>query len=95
MTGLATDGIGVYNYYYGENNNAFTVTPAKAGLNTFMTGIGLYGGPIGWTVAGGYFLIDATIGWDNAFNNMDTITKQTRAVHGSSWNPYKTHGWQP
>ena len=43
----------------------------------------------GLIIGGIYFAVDATIGWDNAFNNMGEITTQTRAIHGSNWNPYK------
>lgn len=41
-----------------------------------MTGVGLYGGPVGWAVSGGYFGIDATIGWYNALNSLNSITIQ-------------------
>ena len=86
--GLVADGVGVYNYYYADNPNAFTITPAKAGLNTFMTGVGLSGGPVGWGIAGSYFLIDATIGWDNALQSLDNITRQNQAIHGAGWSPF-------
>lgn len=90
--GVMIDGVGVYNYYYSPDPNAFTVHPAKAGLNTEMTGVGLYGTPIGWGAAGGYFLIDATIGWDNALESRERIIGENQKlgidpfdIYGSKW----------
>ncbi|WP_417199893.1 RHS repeat-associated core domain-containing protein [Bizionia sp.] len=53
--GLSIDAIGVYNYYYSSDPNAFTVTPGRAGLNLTFTLIGLWGGPVGWVASVTYF----------------------------------------
>lgn len=54
--GLLTDATGLYNYYNSTDPDAFVVEPVEAGLNTTMTGIGVYGGPPGWFVSGVYFI---------------------------------------
>lgn len=43
----------------GDNNAA-----AKAGLDLTMLGVGVYGGPPGIAVAGTYFAIDMTVGFE-------------------------------
>ena len=86
-----------FSFYEGVNhmNNVNYLGASKSGLDIGMGVLATYGGIPGLIIGGIYFAVDATIGWDNAVNNMENITTKTRAVHGSGWNPYKTHGWQP
>ena len=66
--------------------------PAKAGLNTIMTGVGLYGGPVGWSVSGAYFVIDSTVGWENVLNSFNEITTKNQSVLGPVWSPIRMEG---
>ena len=58
----------------------------KSGLDIAMGRISMMGIP-GLVVGGIYFGIDATIGWDNAFQSLDSITTQNRAILGNGWHP--------
>ena len=42
------------------------ISGAEFGLNTSVGVYSAFSGPLGWTVGGGYSLIDATIGWGKA-----------------------------
>lgn len=53
--GVAIDGMGLYNYFYSNDPDAFKTSPGRFVLNTTFTIIGLYGGPVGWVFSGFYF----------------------------------------
>jgi RHS repeat-associated protein len=83
--GIAIDGIGVYNYYFDDDPESFKVHPAKFGLNLGMTILGVTGGPVTAASVGTFFLIDATIGWENGLNSARRIEKQNQAILGDGW----------
>ena len=62
-------------------------TWAKAGLNTTFGLIGMYGGIPGLIIAGVYFLVDATIGWDETFKQMDETIRENQKVN-PNWRLY-------
>jgi len=88
--GLIKDGYGVFQYY-NDPGSQNAVHPGKAGLNTTMGSIGLYGGPIGAAVSGFYFGVDAFYpgGWTGALNYSGSLLEQNQAIHGSGFNLYK------
>ena len=47
---------------------------AKSGLDLVMSIVGT-AGPIGFTISGMYFIIDQTIGWDNASKSYIEVEK--------------------
>ncbi|MTI31420.1 LysM peptidoglycan-binding domain-containing protein [Xanthovirga aplysinae] len=87
--GILIDSYGLLNYYNNPDPNAFKVHPAKFALNTMMTGVALWGGPVGWVISGTYFVVDATIGWDNAFKGLESVTEKNQAIHGPGWSPFR------
>lgn len=89
--GFVVDGVGLYNYYYNPSSS-FVVSPTKAGINTLMVSVGLYGGFPGMIVSGGYFLIDGTIGWGNATQSLETVTEKNLAILGPGWSPFRMEG---
>jgi len=64
LVSVAADVYNVFTAYKNNDSNADAIL-AKAGINTTMAGVGFIPGG-GWVVSGIYFVIDATIGWDNA-----------------------------
>jgi len=66
------DGIGVKNYY-NDPTSPNAVHPAKAGLNTGIGAIGVWGGPGGAVLSLFYFGIDAFYpgGWDGAMRDTE------------------------
>ena len=78
---VATTGIGLYQGYghYQEGNYSAS---AKSGLDIGMGALGTFGGPQGAVIAGGYFAVDLTIGWDRvaAMEANDQFTQ--RLVNG-------------
>ena len=66
---------------------------AKSGLDIGMGALATFGGLGGLIIGSGYLLIDYTIGWNNAINNMHHITTQTQRVNGRAWNPYRQNGY--
>lgn len=87
--GMAMDGIGVWNYAQNRTSSN-AVHPAKAGLNTTIGAIGVWGGPPGAVISISYFGIDAFYpgGWDGAMNDtarrqaeFDTIFKDSGLPH--------------
>jgi hypothetical protein len=52
---------------------------AKAIVNTAITSYGLIPG-VGWTVAGIYFAVDATIGWENAIPSYIEVEKNKQEM---------------
>ncbi|MFP3834161.1 DUF6443 domain-containing protein [Chryseobacterium sp. SIMBA_028] len=82
FAGVAMDGVGVYNYTQNPNSpNA--VHPAKAGLNTTMGAIGVWGGPPGAVVSAAYFGIDAFYpgGWAGAAADQDRLYQENKAIN--------------
>ncbi|MBE2231520.1 MAG: hypothetical protein IAE96_12805 [Chitinophagaceae bacterium] len=57
----------IYNVFiaYNSNDPNADAVLAKAIVNTGMTGVAFIPG-VGWALAGIYFTIDATLGWENA-----------------------------
>ena len=64
IVSTANDVRNVYNAWKYGDYNAEAIY-AKAAVNTTMTVVGFAPG-VGWVLSGTYFLIDATIGWENA-----------------------------
>jgi RHS repeat-associated protein len=57
--GMLTDLYGTFNYFTGKNETKFHVVhPIKLGLNTAFTAIGTFGGPFGFGLSTGYFMLD-------------------------------------
>ena len=76
--GLGVLSIGYDTYRVGTGQ----MSGLKYGLGLGATGLMYFGGPIGFAIGGSYQLIDATIGWDNAMNNYQTIDNAHRRVIG-------------
>lgn len=53
--------------------------------------VGLFG-PIGLGISGTYFVIDSTIGWDNAINGSDQNIRQNQLILSPGWSPFRTEG---
>ena len=64
---------------------------AKSGLDIGMGRVAALG-PIGLTVSGFYFIIDATIGWDNFIQGHISMTIQNQAILGPGWNAFRMEG---
>ena len=62
------------------------------GLDIGMGRVAAFGGPIGLTVSGFYFIIDATIGWDNFIQGHISMTIQNQAILGPGWNAFRMEG---
>ncbi|MCX8526481.1 RHS repeat-associated core domain-containing protein, partial [Chryseobacterium formosus] len=91
-TGVIMDGIGVYNYKNNPNSpNA--VHPAKAGLNTAIGAIGVWGGPPGAIISTLYFGVDGFYpgGWNGALQMNGSLTQQNQAILGQGFNLYRDH----
>ncbi len=52
----------------------------KAGVNTAVGTYTSLAGPPGWAVGGAYFIIDSTVGWDNAFKINSNYYRRERKV---------------
>ncbi|WP_292015392.1 RHS repeat-associated core domain-containing protein [Chryseobacterium sp.] len=79
--GVVMDGVGVWNYTQNPNSpNA--VHPAKAGLNTTMGAIGVWGGPPGAIISTVYFGIDAFYpgGWAGAATDQERLYQENKAI---------------
>ena len=87
--GAFLSGMNARNYLLAGNYPAF----GKSMLDVGMGALATFGGVGGLVVGSGYLLIDYTIGWNNAMNNMHHMTTQTQRVHGRTWNPYKQNGY--
>ncbi len=59
----------------------------KSGLDIGMSTLGELGGPPGWIAAGGYFGVDATIGWGPLLQANEQMIYQD-AQNGEAWTPY-------
>ncbi|PIW04745.1 MAG: hypothetical protein COW40_08260, partial [Cytophagales bacterium CG17_big_fil_post_rev_8_21_14_2_50_40_13] len=70
---------GVVAYQSGDN-----AALAKAGVDLFFGAVGTFGGPIGLGISGVYFLVDSTVGWDNAFEAVNELDKTHQRVTGKS-----------
>ena len=65
----------------------------KASLDMYMGTLAALGGPLGVFVAGIYFVVDYTIGWDVAINSGAGNTERTREIlKDPGWNPYRMTG---
>jgi len=72
--GTALDIHGMY-IYKNNPNDPEAVSPGHAGLNFGFGLVGMYGGPIGWTISGIYFGVQSTIGWDPAMQGVEMMDK--------------------
>jgi RHS repeat-associated protein len=48
----------------------------KSGIDIGIGWATAFGGPIGWTVGAGYYSIEYTMGWENAFQTLDRVNSQ-------------------
>ena len=76
-----------YNHLRAGNYAGFS----KSGLDIGMGAVGFLG-PIGLAVSAGYFIIDSTIGWNNAFQSLDRTTQYNQSILGSGWSPFRMEG---
>ncbi len=76
-----------YNHLRAGNYAGFS----KSGLDIGMGAVGFLG-PIGLGVSAGYFIIDSTIGWNNAFQSLDRTTQYNQSILGSGWSPFRMEG---
>ncbi len=77
---------GVSSYSRGDTTGSL-----KAGLDLSMASVGFI--PIVGTFASAtYFAVDATIGWGNALEAHDKMTKETQSILGSGWNSMRMEG---
>ncbi|WP_159479090.1 hypothetical protein [Chryseobacterium sp. 18068] len=90
--GVIMDGIGVYNYK-NNPNSPNTVHPAKAGLNTTIGAIGVWGGPPGAILSTVYFGVDGFYpgGWNGALQMNGSLTQQNQAILGQEFNLYRDY----
>lgn len=51
-----------------------------------------FAGPVGMTAGAAYFIIDATIGWENAINSSDRATQFNQSILGAGWNQFRLRG---
>ncbi|MDN5203081.1 RHS repeat-associated core domain-containing protein [Fulvivirgaceae bacterium BMA10] len=84
-------GIGLYQgilaYRAGDKAGAF-----KAGVDITFGAIGTFGGPIGLGISTVYFVVDTTIGWENAFRAGGNLIQRNQAIQGPGWNAFRTEG---
>ena len=62
-------------YAYSTNDSNADALLAKAGVSTGVTLLSATLPGVGWTIGGIYFLIDATIGWENAIPSYIEVEK--------------------
>jgi hypothetical protein len=65
VAGIVLDGLQVINAYNTNDPNRHLLL-IKSSTNTVIATYGLLVPGVGWVISGTYFLIDSTIGWDNA-----------------------------
>lgn len=78
IVSVAADIAKVTTAYLNNDPNASAIY-AKAIVNTAITSYGLIPG-VGWTVAGIYFAVDATIGWENAIPSYIQVEKNKQEM---------------
>ena len=82
---VALDLYGLNNYYNNNDPNAYVVSPLKFATNLGVTTLGMAGTASMGVGAGAYFLIDGTIGWDNAQRAATSVRGQNQAILGKNW----------
>jgi|GEM_PF-4543698 len=65
-------GMAVYKH---NPNLPDAVSPAHASINAGFGLVGMWGGPVGWTISGIYFGVQATIGWNQAMQGVEMMDK--------------------
>jgi hypothetical protein len=79
---LIGTGISIYGGITGQTSGA------KAALNVFIGAVGEFGGPPGLVISGGYFIIDATVGWPEVLRAQAELIERNRAIQGPGWSPF-------
>lgn len=91
LTFAGSAGFSIFDGGVGVYNNDFSAV-GKAGVDLSAGIFSTFGGTGGIIIGGTYFFIDSTIGWENAMNTLQDLTKRNQEILGPKWNPFRMGG---